>query len=150
MDVGKRIKELRKSKGISAETIAERLGTNPTTIYRYENGDISKMPISILEPIAKILGTNPGYLMGWTDDPDPRIKTTTPISEDTMKNLLRSLQSLHLDIPVEDDSTDDDDESPFDHSDIEKAFKLYERYKNAIPQVQHAVDALLKPDQPDS
>lgn len=68
MDVAKRIKELRKQKGISAETIAERLGTNPTTIYRYEKGDIEKMPISVLEPIAEVLGCTPAYLMGWEDE----------------------------------------------------------------------------------
>jgi repressor LexA len=71
MNVAQRIKELRKAKGISAETIAERLGTNPTTIYRYEKGDIEKMPISILEPIAEILGCSPAYLMGWEEKKDP-------------------------------------------------------------------------------
>ena len=34
--------------------------------------------------------------------------------------------------------------------DIEKALSLYKRYKNAIPQVQQAVEALLKPSQSDS
>ena len=33
--------------------------------------------------------------------------------------------------------------------DIEKALKLYEQYKNAIPQVQSAVEALLKPPKSD-
>ena len=35
-------------------------------------------------------------------------------------------------------------------ADIEKAMQLYEQYKNAIPQVQSAVEALLKPSQSDS
>ena len=39
-----------------------------------------------------------------------------------------------------------DDTSP----DTEKALQLYELYKNAIPQVQEAVDVLLKQSQSDS
>lgn len=37
--------------------------------------------------------------------------------------------------------------SQYSNSEIEKAIKLYEQYKNAIPQVQSAVEALLKPSQ---
>lgn len=36
-----------------------------------------------------------------------------------------------------------------DDKDVVKALKMYERYKNAIPQVQEAVDALLKVPRPD-
>lgn len=68
-DVGKRIKERRKELGISAEDIADEIGKNKTTIYRYERGAIEKMPISVLSAIAKILKTTPEYLMGWEDDP---------------------------------------------------------------------------------
>jgi len=85
MDVGKRIKELRKQRGISAETIAEHLGTNPTTIYRYEKGDIEKMPITILEPIAKLLGCTPGYLMGWEDDKGNKVPPKDPEPRDPNK-----------------------------------------------------------------
>lgn len=45
---------------------------------------------------------------------------------------------------------DDDTLQTTSSEDIESALKLYEQYKNAIPQVQNAVDALLKPSQPDS
>ena len=33
-------------------------------------------------------------------------------------------------------------------ADMKEAIELYKRYKNAIPQVQSAVEALLKPSQP--
>lgn len=35
-------------------------------------------------------------------------------------------------------------------ADIEKALELYDQYKKSIPQVQNAVDALLKPPLSDS
>lgn len=65
MTTGERMKERRKELGLSAEYVAERLGVSPATIYRYEKGDIEKMPGNILEPISKILNTTPAYLMGW-------------------------------------------------------------------------------------
>jgi len=67
MTTGQRMKERRKELGLSAEYVAEKLGVSPATIYRYENGDIEKMPGNILSPIAKILRTTPAYLMGWED-----------------------------------------------------------------------------------
>ncbi len=71
MTTGERMKERRKELGLSAEYVANRLGVSPATIYRYEKGDIEKMPGNILEPISKILRTTPACLMGWEDAPAP-------------------------------------------------------------------------------
>lgn len=67
MNTGSRMKERRKALHISAETIADKLGVSPATIYRYEKGDIEKVPTTILEPLSRILQTTPEYLMGWSD-----------------------------------------------------------------------------------
>ena len=64
MNIGERIKKLRKEKGISVDYIAEKLGKNRATIYRYESNDIENLPYPILVPLAEILGTTPMYLMG--------------------------------------------------------------------------------------
>lgn len=67
------MKERRKELGLSAEYVAEKLGVSPATIYRYERGDIEKMPGRILEPVSKILHTTPAYLMGWEEYPSDNI-----------------------------------------------------------------------------
>lgn len=67
MTTGERMKARRKELGFSAEYVAEKLGVSPATIYRYEKGDIEKMPGTILEPISQILYTTPAYLMGWDE-----------------------------------------------------------------------------------
>ncbi|MEG1570796.1 MAG: XRE family transcriptional regulator [Clostridia bacterium] len=59
------MKERRKALGMSAETLAARLGLSAATIYRYEKGDIEKLPGNLLEPLASILSTTPAELMGW-------------------------------------------------------------------------------------
>ena len=68
MSIGDRVKECRIQLGYSAEQVAERLGISPATEYRYENGDISKMPAKLIAPLAEFLSTTPAYLMGWTEE----------------------------------------------------------------------------------
>ncbi len=68
MTVGARLRARRKQLGFSAEYIAERLGCSPATVYRWENGDIEKMPIDSIVPVAAVLGVTPAYLLGWEDE----------------------------------------------------------------------------------
>lgn len=67
MEVNERIRQRRKSLGLSAEQVAERMGVSPSTVYRYESKDIKNMSIDKLEPIAEALHTTPAWLMGWSD-----------------------------------------------------------------------------------
>jgi transcriptional regulator with XRE-family HTH domain len=67
MTVGHRIKQRRKELKMSADELGSRLGVNRSTVFRYESGFIEKLPIDILEPIAKALQTTPAYLMGWEE-----------------------------------------------------------------------------------
>ena len=68
MTIGERIKERRKQLGLTVDELAERLGKNRATIYRYESNDIEKLPTTVLEPLAKALDVTPAYLMGWDTD----------------------------------------------------------------------------------
>lgn len=67
MTTGDRMRLRRKELGLSAEKVAERLGVSPATVYRYEKGDIEKLPGDILPTLSKILQTTPAYLMGWEE-----------------------------------------------------------------------------------
>lgn len=65
MSIGDRIRKRRKELKLSVDYIAEKLGKNRATIYRYEGDEIEDMSINVIEDIAKILKIDPGYLMGW-------------------------------------------------------------------------------------
>ena len=69
MNTGDRIKLRRKQLGISADTLAEKIGVSRSTMFRYESGDIEKVPLDYLGTLSKALSTTPHYLMGWTEDP---------------------------------------------------------------------------------
>ena len=70
MKLGARIKQKRLEAGLTVDELAEKLGKNRATVYRYENGDIENFPTTILEPVARILNTTPAYLMGIEDNLD--------------------------------------------------------------------------------
>lgn len=91
MTAGQRMKEKRKELGLSAEFIADKLGVSPATIYRYEKGDIEKIPGNILEQISKILKTTPAYLMGWEPDDASRIRMAREVSGFTQKKLAQQI-----------------------------------------------------------
>ena len=66
MDFRERLKELRKAKGLSQATLAERLGMSKSTIGMYETGDI-KPSVEAIEALAEFFNVNKGYLMGEED-----------------------------------------------------------------------------------
>lgn len=71
MTIGDRIKARRIQVGLSVDQVAERIGKNRATVYRYESNDIEKFPLDILPPLAEVLNTTPAYLMGWSDTAGP-------------------------------------------------------------------------------
>ena len=76
MNTAKRIKDRRKELNMSVEELANRIGKSRATVYRYENGEIEDLPVTVLKPLARALHTTPEYLMGWTDS-----KEVLPIAD---------------------------------------------------------------------
>ncbi len=70
MTTGERIRARRKELDMTADSLAEAIGVSRSTMFRYENGFIEKMPMNNLVPIARALRTTVGYLMGWDEDKD--------------------------------------------------------------------------------
>jgi transcriptional regulator with XRE-family HTH domain len=63
MKKGQIIKQLRKQRHLSAEQLAEKIGIAPATMYRYENGELSKIPDVTIIRIADALGVSKLTLM---------------------------------------------------------------------------------------
>ena len=92
MTIGKRIKQLRMNRGLSIDDLAAKLGKNRTTIYRYENGDIENLPLGILNPLAEVLDTTPGHLMGW----NTKEMVSTKISEGDEEAVYSSVNETYV------------------------------------------------------
>ena len=65
-----RLRNTRKDKNMTLEDVAEIVGVAKQTIQRYETGEIKSVDTSTVEKLANALHVTPGYLMGWTDDPN--------------------------------------------------------------------------------
>lgn len=70
MNVGKRIKDRRRELKYSVDYVAQKLGKNRATVYRYESDEIENMPTEVIKDLSIVLETSPAYLMGWTDTID--------------------------------------------------------------------------------
>lgn len=80
--LSKNLKELRKSRGLTLEELAEKVGTSRQTIHRYENGVISNIPYEKIESLAAALDTTPQSLMGWEErDIFSTFNNITPIAK---------------------------------------------------------------------
>ena len=81
-ETGKQMKKRRKQLNMSADELAEKLGVSRSTIFRYEKGDIDKVPADHIEKLAKALRTTPAYLMGWEES----LETDTDFIPKMMSN----------------------------------------------------------------
>lgn len=72
--VGLRIKEARKSRGLTLAELGNKIGLSESNTQRYESGRISSVSVELINKIAKALNVSPAFLMGWEDD----ITTNSP------------------------------------------------------------------------
>lgn len=65
--IGYRIRCAREQAGITQEQLGKLCGTTKQTIFKYENGIVTNIPMDRIPIIAKALEVNPCYLMGWSN-----------------------------------------------------------------------------------
>ena len=63
-----RLRATREERNVSVTELAEHLGVNKTTIYRYETGAFNAIKADSLIDIAEYLKVNPDYLTGTSDN----------------------------------------------------------------------------------
>lgn len=67
MHIGQRIKRRREQQGLSLQDVADQLDVNRSSVMRWENGETNRIKLPIVEKLAQILQTSPGYLMGYEE-----------------------------------------------------------------------------------
>ena len=66
--IGERLKMLRKKANLSVDELSNIIGKDRATVYRYERGDIRKLPFELLEPLAKAFNVTPADIVGIADE----------------------------------------------------------------------------------
>ena len=68
MTIGERIRALRYAREYPQSFLADSVGIKKQTLYKYENGIITNIPIDNLIAIANALGVSPAYLIGCDEE----------------------------------------------------------------------------------
>lgn len=79
MTVGTRIKKAREAADMTQEELGVICGTTKQSIFKYETGVVTNIPLDRLEKIAEALKVSPAYLMGWDESPAPSIPGILPL-----------------------------------------------------------------------
>lgn len=116
--VGERVKELRTAKKMTQEELAKKLGyKSKSSVAHIENG--RDIPRQMVATLASLLDTNPAYLMGWSDNPEPLPEMQARLAELALAGDPSGTARVLLGLPEkqksprelatrEDDLTDDD------------------------------------------
>ena len=67
-DMSNKIHKLRKSKKMTLEEVATKVGVGKSTVRKWETGIIANMRRDKIASLAKALDTTPAYLMGWEEE----------------------------------------------------------------------------------
>lgn len=135
MTIADRIKIKRVDLDMSQTELALKAGyNNKAAISKLEHAgdDISMKQI---KRVAKALGVSPAFLMGWEDD-------ITYVKVETTAKMLPNTILIKDGVPIELESPDEKEEY------LNRAIKYYELYQNASPEIQQAVESILKSSQP--
>lgn len=77
MEFSEKIIELRKEKGLTQKTFADRIGTTDKVVWTYESGRCEPS-LAMLKQIAEVLGVSVGYLVGAEDEDGRTVPTDLP------------------------------------------------------------------------
>lgn len=113
MEIGKRIKMLRNSLGMTQDELGEKLGVKKAAIQKYESGGIINLKIETINKLAEVFEVTPAYIMGWD-------KFDEEINNDDLKRQIRLAELLSDKFDVEIVET------------IFKAFELNEEGQNKL------------------
>lgn len=78
-NIVKRLKESILNSGYSYAELEKLTGISRSSLQRYANGVTAKIPIDAIQTIAKAVGVEAEYIMGWTDSELTHIKNIEPI-----------------------------------------------------------------------
>lgn len=132
MDMSEKIRKLRISKNMTLEELGNKVGVGKSTVRKWETGAIANMRRDKIAKIANALDVSPAYLMGWTDEP---LSAEAKIYNSYME--YAKTYQIHLKNGASSDI------EPTEYGSSNEALELYQKYLNADPKIQAAVDALL-------
>ena len=85
MTVGERLKEARLALGLTQHDLAKWIGVTKQTIFKYESGIITNIPLDNLQLLAQYLKIDLGQLTGWVDQSNSQPEKPSKDNGDLME-----------------------------------------------------------------
>lgn len=151
--MGSRIKQKRLEKGMTGEELGRILNVQKSAVSKWERGAVENISQTKIMEMAKLFGCSPSWLMGYDAEDESTLKQNPQKkmgADQIIAELYNSYNHDLLNRKPEGASPRHRQELEEDKptvSEFKEALELYRKYKEAIPQVQDAVDALLKKPQ---
>ena len=90
MALGDAIRIARENAGLTQEELGKMCGTTKQTIYKYEIGKVTNIPLDRLEKIASALNVSSASLLGW-EEKNPQVSEDERILNEELISRLISL-----------------------------------------------------------
>lgn len=92
MTVGEKIRACRESKQLTQTELGLACGVTKQTIFKYETGVVTNIPLDKLQCIASALGVSAAYLMGWGEAEED--KKAAPAMSEGVNKLIDVISQL--------------------------------------------------------
>lgn len=146
MEMGEKIKLHRELLHMTLEELGNKVGVGKSTVRKWENGMIANMRRDKIAKIASALNVSPAYLMGWVDNPDPAyLETKTGKLE-----MLISKDAQDAEAEIQRQVNRGLAQAGLNMDEVTKAMDLFHQYEKASPEIQSAIETLLKAAQSES
>ena len=89
MKIGERIKKFRIERGLSVAFLANELGVARSTIYRYEENFISKLPKDVFDRLCEVFDVSPAVMMGELSEKEESDTGTLPEHFDDVQEAMK-------------------------------------------------------------
>ena len=73
MSIGNKIRVARENAGLTQTELGKLCGTTKQTIYKYEAGIVTNIPLDRIEMIATVLKISSASLLGWDEIEQPAV-----------------------------------------------------------------------------
>ena len=81
MTIGENLKRLRLLHGFTQEEVAKAIKVSIQTVYKYEQGIITNIPLDKIQSLAALFEIDPASILGWSRSDSAKELQPSPIAD---------------------------------------------------------------------
>lgn len=138
-NLGNNLRYYRKLRDMTLKEMAAKVDLSWSTYQKYETGQIKHVDIDIVKACAKALDVEPSVLLGW----DSNNEDEKPLKITLVKSPIGAVPKHHTDKDDIKEIRNRIAQIETEPTEATKALLLYQKYQQAPPHIQAAIQNLL-------